>query len=68
MFPQPTPELMIISTIHSKPCKYTPGDHYNFMSIVNKQVRTLCLSTLLLAVLCCSLPFLCLSVNTTASA
>jgi len=39
MFPQPQPELMIISTIHSKPCKYTPGDHYNFMSIVNKQVR-----------------------------
>ena len=39
MFPQPAPELMIISTIHSKPCKYTPGDHYNFMSIVNKQVR-----------------------------
>lgn len=37
MFPQPQPELMIISTIHSKPCKYTPGDHYNFMSIVNKQ-------------------------------
>ncbi len=40
MFPQQTPELMIISTIHNKPCKYTPGDHYNFMSIVNKQVRT----------------------------
>ena len=40
MFPQQTPELMIISTIHSKPCKYTPGDHYNFMSIVNKQVKT----------------------------
>lgn len=39
MFPQQAPELMIISTIHSKPCKYTPGDHYNFMSIVNKQVR-----------------------------
>lgn len=40
MFPQQTPELMIISTIHNKPCKYTPGDHYNFMSIVNKQVVT----------------------------
>ena len=39
MFPQQAPELMIISTIHSKPCKYTPGDHYNFMSIVNKQVH-----------------------------
>ena len=40
MFPHQwvqSPELMIISTIHSKPCKYSPGDHYNFMSIVNKQ-------------------------------
>ena len=42
MFPQQTPELMIISTIHNKPCKYTPGDHYNFMSIVNKQVGIAC--------------------------
>ena len=42
MFPQQTPELMIISTIHNKPCKYTPGDHYNFMSIV-KQAGEDCL-------------------------
>ena len=67
MFPQQTPELMIISTIHNKPCKYTPGDHYNFMSIVNKQVRTLFLSTFQLAVLSHSLSFPCLLVNTTPS-
>jgi hypothetical protein len=38
MFARRSPEVLVLTAIHSKPCIYPEGDHLNLRSVINKQV------------------------------
>ena len=39
VWPACDPSVLVVTALHNQPCSYPRGDHLNFLSVVNKQVR-----------------------------
>lgn len=39
VWPARDPSVLVVTALHNQPCAYPRGDHLNFLSIMNKQVR-----------------------------
>ena len=39
VWPARDPSVLVVTALHNQPCSYPRGDHLNFLSMMNKQVR-----------------------------